>query len=75
MQFVESHAVYSVYFSPDGMLLVSQAGEPDYLITIYDWPRHTILLRAKSYVNDVYRVKFSESVPGQLCSAGMLLQK
>ncbi|KAL3267249.1 hypothetical protein HHI36_011382 [Cryptolaemus montrouzieri] len=58
-------------YSPDGSLLVSQAGEPDYLITIYDWPRHTILLRTKSYVNDVYRVKFSEKVPGQLCSAGV----
>ncbi|KAK9870280.1 hypothetical protein WA026_006367 [Henosepilachna vigintioctopunctata] len=58
-------------YSPDGMLLVSQAGEPDYLITIYDWPRHTILLRSKSYINDVNRVKFSETVPGQLCTAGV----
>ncbi|CAG9762758.1 unnamed protein product [Ceutorhynchus assimilis] len=58
-------------FNPDGDLLVSQSGEPDFLITIWDWQRHTILLRTKSYVNDVYKVKFSPYVAGQLTTCGL----
>ncbi|KAL1505618.1 hypothetical protein ABEB36_005142 [Hypothenemus hampei] len=58
-------------FNPDGDLLVSQSGEPDYLITVWDWQNHTILLRTKSYVNDVYRVKFSPYVTGQLTTCGI----
>ncbi|XP_064214804.1 cilia- and flagella-associated protein 44 isoform X1 [Tribolium castaneum] len=58
-------------FSPDGLLLVSQGGEPDYLITIWNWPKRRILLRTKSYVNDVHRVKFSPYCPGQLTSCGI----
>jgi WD40 repeat protein len=58
-------------YSSDGLLLVSQGGEPDYLITIWNWPKRKILLRTKSYVNDVFRVKFSPYVPGQLTSCGI----
>lgn len=58
-------------YSPDGSLLVSQAGEPDYLITIWNWPVRKILLRTKSYVNDVYIVKFSPFCEGQLASCGV----
>ncbi|CAH1956940.1 unnamed protein product [Acanthoscelides obtectus] len=58
-------------YSPDGELLVSQSGEPDYLITVWDWKKHTILLRNKSYVNDVYRVKFSPYVPGHITTGGV----
>lgn len=57
-------------FSPDGELLVSQSGEPDFLITVWNWHEHKILLRTKSYVNDVYKVKFSPYVPGQLTTCG-----
>lgn len=58
-------------YSPDGSLLVSQAGEPDYLITIWNWPIRRILLRTKSYVNDVFIVKFSPFCEGQLASCGI----
>ncbi|ERL94503.1 hypothetical protein D910_11780 [Dendroctonus ponderosae] len=58
-------------FNPDGDLLVSQSGDPDYLITVWDWQHHTILLRTKSYVNDVYRVKFSPYVAGQITTCGL----
>ncbi|RZC43160.1 thyroid receptor-interacting protein 11 [Asbolus verrucosus] len=67
-----SQRLYShLDYSPDGLLLVSQGGEPDYLITVWNWPKRKILLRTKSYVNDVYRVKFSPHVPGQLTTAGV----
>ncbi|KAJ8927183.1 hypothetical protein NQ314_020459, partial [Rhamnusium bicolor] len=58
-------------FSPNGELLVSQGGEPDFLITVWTWLEHKILLRSKSYVNEVFRVKFSPYVPGQLTSCGL----
>lgn len=52
------------------MLLASQGGEPDFLITIFNWVKSRILLRTKSNVNEVYRVMFSPDVPGQLTSCG-----
>ncbi|XP_050303878.1 cilia- and flagella-associated protein 44 [Anthonomus grandis grandis] len=58
-------------FNPDGDLLVSQSGEPDYLITVWDWRNHSILLRTKSYVNDVFRVKFSPYVAGEITTCGI----
>lgn len=58
-------------YSPNGMLLASQGGEPDHLITVWDWPRSKILLRTKSYVSEVYRVLFSPYVTGHLATAGI----
>uniref|UniRef100_A0A6P7FPY4 Cilia- and flagella-associated protein 44-like n=1 Tax=Diabrotica virgifera virgifera TaxID=50390 RepID=A0A6P7FPY4_DIAVI len=58
-------------YSPDGELLVSQSGEPDYLITVWNWKEHKILLRNKSYVNDVYAVKFSPYIPGEITTCGV----
>ncbi|XP_046415054.1 cilia- and flagella-associated protein 44 [Neodiprion fabricii] len=61
-----SHLAYS----PDGLLLVSQGGEPDYMITVWNWSRARIMLRCKSHVQDIYNVTFSPSVPGHLTSSG-----
>ncbi|XP_066154142.1 cilia- and flagella-associated protein 44 isoform X2 [Euwallacea fornicatus] len=58
-------------FNPEGELLVSQSGEPDFLITVWDWKKHTILLKTQSYINEVYNVKFSPYVAGQLTTCGM----
>nr|XP_023020820.1 cilia- and flagella-associated protein 44-like [Leptinotarsa decemlineata] len=65
------HLYSNIDYSPDGELLVSQSGEPDYLITVWNWKEHKILLRNKSYVNDVYRVKFSPYIPGQITTCGV----
>lgn len=64
--------VFLNLFSPNGELLVSQGGEPDHLITVWNWQKSVILLRTKSYVNDVYRVLFSPYVPGHLTTCGIL---
>ncbi|KAF5282198.1 hypothetical protein FQR65_LT02895 [Abscondita terminalis] len=58
-------------YSPDGSLLVSQSGEPDFLITIFNWQESVILLRTKSNVHEVFRVMFSPEVPGQLTTCGL----
>ncbi|XP_005088913.1 cilia- and flagella-associated protein 44 [Aplysia californica] len=61
----------SVNFSPDGILLASQGGEPDYLITVWNWLRETPILRVKSHAQDVYRVTFSKELAGNLTTSGL----
>ncbi|XP_022239750.1 cilia- and flagella-associated protein 44-like [Limulus polyphemus] len=60
-----------VDFSPEGDLLASIGGEPDYLLTIWQWKKESILLRTKAYSQDVYRVTFSPFLQGQLTTSGM----
>nr|XP_033337675.1 cilia- and flagella-associated protein 44 [Megalopta genalis] len=62
---------FHLAYSPDGLLLVSQGGEPDYYISIWNWKELTIILQCKSHVQDVYNVTFSKYVPGQLTSSGI----
>ncbi|XP_048505660.1 cilia- and flagella-associated protein 44 isoform X2 [Athalia rosae] len=57
-------------YSPDGLLLVSQGGEPDYIMTVWNWQRAKVMLRCKSHGQDIYNVTFSPSVPGHLTSSG-----
>ncbi|XP_076222298.1 cilia- and flagella-associated protein 44 [Nomia melanderi] len=57
-------------YSPDGLLLISQGGEPDYFISLWNWKDYTIILQCKSYIQDVYNVTFSKYIPGQLTSSG-----
>ncbi|XP_052739568.1 cilia- and flagella-associated protein 44 [Bicyclus anynana] len=62
---------YSVLdFSPDGEMLASVGKEPDYNLTIWNWKRHTILLRTSAFTFDVNTVMFSPYCPGQLTTAG-----
>lgn len=51
-------------------MLISQGGEPDYFISLWNWKDCTIILQCKSYVQDVYNVTFSKYIPGQLTSSG-----
>lgn len=61
----------SVNFSPCGRLLASQGGEPDYLITVYNWLAEMPVVRVKSHAQDVYRVTFSKELAGRLTTAGL----
>lgn len=60
-----------VDYSVDGELLCSQGEDPDFTITIWDWKKGEVILRSKSFINDVLNVVFSPSVPGQLTSSGL----
>lgn len=62
-----------LHFSPNGELLASVGKEPDYNITIWNWRRHKILLRTSAFTFDVNTVVFSPYCPGQLTTAGNLL--
>uniref|UniRef100_A0A1B6CQQ9 Uncharacterized protein n=2 Tax=Clastoptera arizonana TaxID=38151 RepID=A0A1B6CQQ9_9HEMI len=58
-------------YSPNGDMLCSQGGEPDFLITVWNWEESKIILRCKSHGQDVWNVKFSLYVPGQLVTSGL----
>ncbi|XP_032671308.1 cilia- and flagella-associated protein 44 isoform X3 [Odontomachus brunneus] len=60
---------YLVY-SADGLLLVSQGGDPDYTITLWDWQRSQIILKCKSFNRDVYNVTMSPVLPKYLVTSG-----
>jgi WD40 repeat protein len=63
---------YSIVdYSPDGELLASQGGMPDYMLTIWDWRRGEIKLRARSFSNDVANLLFSPYIPEQLTTCGL----
>ena len=61
----------SVNFSPCGRFLATQGGEPDYLITVYNWLAEMPVVRVKSHAQDVYRVTFSKELAGRLTTAGL----
>ncbi|XP_076637400.1 cilia- and flagella-associated protein 44 isoform X1 [Colletes latitarsis] len=62
---------FHLTYSPDGLLLTSQGGEPDYYISLWNWKESQIILQCKSHVQDVYNVTFSKYIPDQLTSCGL----
>lgn len=56
--------------SPDGELLASQGGDPDFMLTVWNWRQEKITLRTKSFSQDVFRVSFAPELEGQLTTAG-----
>jgi hypothetical protein len=61
-----------IFLSPDGEMLCSQGGEPDYLLTVWNWKASKIILRCQSCANDVYKSAFSISVPGHITTCGII---
>lgn len=59
-----------VDFNPDGSLLASVGGAPDYMLTLWDWRKEKVLLSCKAVSQEVYRVSFSPYNPGMLTSSG-----
>jgi len=58
-------------FTPgDGKLLASVGGDPDYMLTVWDWLKQNIVLRSKAFSQDIYRVTFSPDNPQQLTTSG-----
>ncbi|KAL4229263.1 hypothetical protein ACF0H5_012303 [Mactra antiquata] len=59
-----------VDFNPDGTLLASQGGEPDFMLTVWDWKQEKTVLRSKAFSQDVFRATFSTELDGQLTTSG-----
>lgn len=64
-------AYTALNFSPDGKMLAAVGTYPDYMLTVWDWERETLILRAKAFSQDIYRVTFSENLHGRLCTSGV----
>lgn len=60
-----------VDYSADGEMLVSQGGQPDYMITLWKWKSGSVILRARSFSNTVYKVTFSQYNMGMLSTCGV----
>ncbi|XP_052253766.1 cilia- and flagella-associated protein 44-like isoform X2 [Dreissena polymorpha] len=59
-----------VDFNPDGSLLASQGGDPDFMLTVWDWKQEKTVLRSKAFSQDVFRATFSTELEGQLTTSG-----
>jgi WD40 repeat protein len=57
-------------FSGEGDLLASVGGHPDFMLTVWEWKKESIVLRYKAFSQDVFRVSFSPENPGQLTTSG-----
>lgn len=66
-----TYFTYFTYFcSADGLLLVSQGGDPDFTITLWNWQKSEIALKCKSYNRDIYNVTISSSLVGYFTTSG-----
>ena len=65
-----SYTLFLFLFSPKGDLLASVGGDPDYMLTIWDWKEEQTVLRSKAFSQEVFRVTFSTELEGQLTTAG-----
>lgn len=65
------HGFSYVAYNVDGELMASQGCDPDYMITVWDWKNAKVILRSKSFFNDVLKVMFSPYNEGQLTTGGL----
>ncbi|XP_048254045.1 cilia- and flagella-associated protein 44-like isoform X2 [Haliotis rufescens] len=60
----------SLDFSSDGELLTSVGGDPDFMLTVWNWKQEKTMLRSKAFSQEVFRATFSTELEGQLTTAG-----
>jgi len=57
-------------FSPHDKKQMATLGKsPDYLLTIWNWKKESILLKCKAYGQDIFQVRWGQ-FPGQLITSG-----
>ena len=59
-----------IEFSVSGTKLASIGGNPDYTITVWDWLHQRVILKAKAFSQEVYRVSFSPFTDDILFTSG-----
>ena len=64
-------AYTALNFSPDGSMLACVGTFPDYTLTIWDWEKENLILRAKAFSQEIFRVTFSEKLQGHLVTSGV----
>ena len=67
-----TEAAYSAlcFFSKEERL-ASVGSEPDYNLVIWNWRKETIILKAKAFSQEIFKVSFSENFEGKLITCGM----
>lgn len=61
----------SISFSKNSDKLISVGNYPDYAIVVWNWKTEQILLRAKAFSQEIYKVCFSDYSDDVICTAGM----
>lgn len=59
-----------IEFSVSGTKLASVGGNPDYTITVWDWVGQRVILKAKAFSQEVFRVSFSPFTDDILFTSG-----
>ncbi|MCQ2816611.1 MAG: hypothetical protein MJ252_05010 [archaeon] len=65
-------AYSALAFNDTGNYLASVGGEPDYNMVIWDWKTEAIILKAKAFSQEVYRVQFSSLFEEKSITSGMV---
>ena len=65
----QAYSALSFYIKGD--LLASVGSEPDYNLVIWNYKRETIILKAKAFSQEIFRVSFSDNFEGKLITCGM----
>jgi len=64
-------AYSALNFFIKGDSLASVGNEPDYNLVIWNWKKETIILKAKAFSQEIFRVSFSDNFEGKLITCGM----
>ena len=64
-------AYSALTFYSKGDNLASVGSEPDYNLVIWNWKKETIILKAKAFSQEIFRVSFSDNFEGKLITCGM----
>lgn len=60
----------AVAFNKEGNLLATVGGAPDYMMTLWNWQKASVILRHKAFSQEVYNVSFSPFFDGKLITSG-----
>lgn len=63
-------AYSALAFNDKGDMLASVGGNPDFMLSLWDWETEGIILRCKAFSQDVYTVSFSPYFEGNLTTSG-----
>lgn len=59
-----------VEFSKSGNMLASVGGPPDYTLTVWNWLHQKVILKAKAFSQEVFKVSFSPFTDDILFTSG-----
>lgn len=64
------HSYSAIAFHKEGNLLATVGGAPDYMLTLWNWQKESVILRHKAFSQEVYNASFSPFFDGKLITSG-----